>query len=147
VAKDDRYRKRLKYAYISAAILVPVVSALVYLVVTPVDLTDHKSRIEPIFSSRVEGTVSFDTISIKFLPSPDIRLTGLKASGPEGEVISARRLRLHAALLPFLLGRTVLKDVEADGLDVLIKRYRTGGLNIRRFFKAEEAKRMRAPSR
>ena len=141
MAKDDRYRKRLKYACISAAILVPVASALVYLVVTPVDLTDHKSRIEPIFSSRVEGTVSFDTISIKFLPSPDIRLTGLKASGPEGEVISARRLRLHAALLPFLLGRTVLKDVEADGLDVLIKRYRTGGLNIRRFFKAEEAKK------
>ncbi|MBI2412752.1 MAG: AsmA-like C-terminal domain-containing protein [Deltaproteobacteria bacterium] len=141
MTKDDLTKKRRKYAYIFAAVLVPLVAGVTYLASTTVDLTRYKARIIPILSSRVEGTVSFDTISIKFLPSPDIRLTNLKASGAEGELISARSLRLHAALLPFLSGKTVFKDVEADGMALFVKRYPNGDLNIRRFFRIEEVKK------
>lgn len=141
MTKDDLTRKRRKYAYISAAVLLPVVAVLSYLASAPVDLTGHKARIESFLSSRVEGAVSFDTISIKFLPSPDIRLTNLRASGAEGEILSARSLRLRAALLPFLSGKTVLKDVEAEGMALFVKRYPNGDLNIRRFFRIEEVKK------
>ncbi|MBI5642111.1 MAG: AsmA-like C-terminal domain-containing protein [Deltaproteobacteria bacterium] len=138
MAKDSTVRKRQIAAALAALFTALFTAAALYLSLVPIDLTDSRDKIESFVEARVDGHIDIGSITIKLLPSPDVRITGFRAYDDKEDIINARSLRFKVSLLPLLARKLVLENFEADGIGLNIRRHKDGELNLAGFLKQEK---------
>lgn len=103
---------------------------LLYFSFTPVDLTGYHERIEAIILERTTHTVRFESVSLKALPSLELRLTGVRVMD-EGEVLlSAASAHLKVSLVSLLRGPAVIKELDIGGVEMTVRRSSEGVVNV-----------------
>jgi len=122
-------RKKLIIPAIAATLVIGV-AAYAFLSSVTLDIT----RFAPRFMAEAHEMgyrLNVERLQVRLLPSPNITVTGLTASGGPVTVLRGRTVRLRLALLPLLVHKIVVRYMEAE--DVFLEAATSG---IERFVKA-----------
>ena len=120
-----------------AALAATALAALLFfsLFFVSIDLSSERAAVEAAIESRINGRIEMDSITLKVLPVPQIRLRGLRISDDSGVVIGTKALRVNVELVPLLWRRAVIKSLDVEGGDLLLKRLADGRVNIAEIFR------------
>ncbi len=127
--KDKKIKGRLAAAALAVFSLLAL-SAAVYLLFSPIDLTRFSGKIESVVEARTGRRVLFESIVVKALPEPDITLKGLRVFQGEDLLMTAKSLRVKLSGLPFPGRKTVIDNLDVSGPVLFVKRDRSGALNL-----------------
>lgn len=133
--------RRKAAAVIGVAIAVMMAGAIAWLSIVTVDLTPHLPRIKAMVEQRVAGKFDAERLTIKFLPSPDIKMSGVETRMDGERIFGARFVHLRISLLPLIIGHLNIKDIELEGAGAYIKRDADGVVNISKFIRVSKEKR------
>lgn len=130
-----------KAAAIAALALVLIMAgAAVYLSKVTIDLTPHLPRILGMVEERVAGEMEIERLTIKVLPSPDIRIHGIESRMDGKRIFGARFVHLRVSLLPLVIGHVNIKDIELEEAGVYIERNAEGTVNLNEFARVSREK-------
>lgn len=140
VAKKRKSGGRKAAAIVAVAIVLMMAGAIAYLSIVTIDLTPHLPRIIEAVERRVAGEIEVERLTIKFLPSPDIRIDGIETRMDGKRIFGARFAHLRLSLLPLVIGHINIKDIELEGAGVYIKRDADGLVNLNEFVRISREK-------
>ncbi|MFQ5465620.1 MAG: AsmA-like C-terminal domain-containing protein [Thermodesulfobacteriota bacterium] len=124
---------KIKRRFARSAVLVILGLAavgLLYLALTPVELTPLRERIEAAILERSTHTIKFDRVFLKALPSLELRLTDVRVMD-EGEVLlSASSAHLKVSILSLVRGPVVIEELDINGAAVTVERSPGGEINL-----------------
>ncbi|MBI5885845.1 MAG: AsmA-like C-terminal domain-containing protein [Deltaproteobacteria bacterium] len=101
-----------------AATLIIGIAAYSFLSRVTLDITSLAPRIMAEAQAKLGYKLSVDSLQVKLLPSPNITITGLSASGDAATTLTARIVRLRLALLPLLARRAVVRYIDAEDVSL-----------------------------
>lgn len=108
-------RKIIKLAV--AATLLSVTAAILLSYAT-LDITRFAPAIANEYEKRFGYKLKADRINIKLLPELDINIQGAAVSNGLTQTMSAKTIRMRVAILPLIVNKTVIRQIEADGVNL-----------------------------
>ena len=141
VAEKRRTGGRKTAAIVAGALVLMMAGAIAYLSVVTIDLTPHLPRIIEAVEQRVAGKMEVEGLTVKFLPSPDIRINGIESRMEGKQIFGARFVHLRVSLLPLVIGHVNIKEIELEEAAVYIERDADGLVNLNEFIRVSREKR------
>lgn len=95
------------------------------------DINAYRNEIISTLQASLNRKVSFSSGTFAWQFGPSFVFDGVSVKEPDGtDFLKAERITVKLALLPLLEKKVVLKDVRADGAEILLVRDSEGRLNI-----------------
>ena len=135
-SRGPNYLKTFSFLLFILALL----TAFLYLAVTPFDLSHKKDNIVAEAESRINGSIDMSALNLKVLPTPHINLYDFRLTSSEGEVImTSDRLTLRVSLLPLLFKHVKIKHLLVSNANIYITRSKEKkqGLNLSKIIKQQ----------
>lgn len=137
--KDNKIKKnRLLLIVLPLLFLALILTATLYLLSVPIDLSGYHAKIESMIESRTGMKATLEKIVVKALPVPDITLEGVKLYEDKGELFKAKEVRLRFPIPPLFEKKLVIEDIEAREADLFVRRDRNRAINIEEFFRGKK---------
>jgi hypothetical protein len=109
--------KKLYWTLSSAAFLLALFLALVFILPRIVDSTWLKTTVQAEVAKRIQGDFNFSRADVTILPLPAVTLKQVSLTIPETARIQLETLTLHPRLLPLLIGKIDLDAIVIDKPD------------------------------
>ncbi|HET7763613.1 MAG TPA: AsmA-like C-terminal region-containing protein [Burkholderiales bacterium] len=103
--------RAVRYAAYAAAMIVVLVVLAAFLVPYFLDTPAVERELQARLSELAQGTVAWEKLSIRLLPSPRGSLSGVRAEIPGTASLRAEQVDAHLRLLPLLRGRAEVASV------------------------------------
>jgi hypothetical protein len=100
-----------RYAAYAAIALVALAVAAALVIPRVVDMRQVEAELQAKLSQALHGTVSWEKLEIRLLPSPRGALSQVRAEIPETASVRAEEVDAHLRLLPLLHGRAEIASV------------------------------------
>ncbi|MBI1910488.1 MAG: AsmA-like C-terminal domain-containing protein [Deltaproteobacteria bacterium] len=140
MANEQNKTRKRRIAAVLLVLLALFIIGAIYLSLVPIELTRYHSRIESMIEVRTGRKVVLDRIVLQVLPSPDLRLKGVKAYQGTEQILNARSVRVRVSLIPLMAGNLKLQDLDIEDAAVFIRRDDAGNINLLEFIKGKQEK-------
>ncbi len=119
--------------------LILLISALVILLSSVyIDISDRIPALLEEVRPNLYGDMKVKAASIKFLPSPTLRLSGFSLTNAEGDLVNSVVVKVRVKLIPLFSKKYRVEMLTLQGADILFWRYADGTINFSKIVKIKK---------